>query len=62
MMGYAVRACGENRAIFAASPSLILILGFWESDALGEDVMRDEPFSCAIYSSFSFTISCNAFS
>jgi len=36
MMGYAVtRFCGENLAIFAASPSVILILGFWESVALG---------------------------
>ena len=62
MMGYAVLACGENLASFAASPSVILILGFWESDALGDDEMRDDPFSCAIYSSFSLTISWYALS
>ena len=49
MVGYAVkRFCGENLAIFAASPSVILILGFWESDALGDEEMRDDPLSCAI--------------
>ena len=45
---YAVRPCGENFASLAASPSVMLILGFWESDALDDDEMRDEPFSCAI--------------
>ena len=48
-VGYAVnRFCGENLAIFAASPSVMLILGFWESDVLGDEVMRDDPFNWAI--------------
>jgi hypothetical protein len=63
MMGYAVtRFCGENLAIFAASPSDRLILGFWESVELGDEEMRDDPFSCEIYSSFSLTISWYALS
>jgi hypothetical protein len=46
MMGYALTLfCGENLAIFAASPSDTVTLAFWESDAFDDEFTLDDPFN-----------------